>query len=246
MTTKSFAPSAAFARYAHLDNRKYAEQYQDSIDHNEAFWRDRAACVDWSKPFTEVRDVNFDPDDFRIRWFADGELNVSANCLDRHLKKCPHKPAIIWEGDHPADHRILSFAELHAEVQRMAASLLSLGVKKGDRVLIYMPMIAEAAFATAPTTSATTTATSSTRCQIGRRISTGCGTMITGGDGAITGAQETLRDRITDAQARQAALEVRLTDIEKRLLRTYTQLDSNLSAMTASSQYLTNFLNTSA
>ncbi len=147
MTTKSFAPSAAFARYAHLDNRKYAEQYQDSIDHNEAFWRDRAACVDWSKPFTEVRDVNFDPDDFRIRWFADGELNVSANCLDRHLKKCPHKPAIIWEGDHPADHRILSFAELHAEVCRLANALKGLGVKKGDRVTLYMPMIPEAAVA---------------------------------------------------------------------------------------------------
>ncbi len=147
MTRKAIAPSAAFAAAARLNPKQHQRRYQRSIEDNEAFWREQAACVDWITPFTQVRDVSFEPADFRIRWYADGALNVSVNCLDRHLEHNPHKPAIIWEGDHPAEHKIISFAELHAEVCRLANALKNLGVKKGDRVTLYMPMIPEAAVA---------------------------------------------------------------------------------------------------
>jgi len=125
----------------------YQKRYQHSIEDNSAFWRDEAGCVEWIKPFTTVKDVSYDPDNFKIEWFADGQLNVSANCLDRHLLTHPDKPAIIWEGDHPADHKIISFRELHAEVCRFANVLKNQGVKAGDRVTLYMPMIPETAIA---------------------------------------------------------------------------------------------------
>jgi acetyl-CoA synthetase len=98
-------------------------------------------------PFTQVKDVSFDAKDFRVRWFADGVLNVSANCLDRHLPHRADDVAIIWEGDDPADSRKITYREAHEEVCRMANVLKSQGVRKGDRVTIYMPMIPEAAYA---------------------------------------------------------------------------------------------------
>ncbi|MFO1012892.1 MAG: acetate--CoA ligase [Caulobacteraceae bacterium] len=110
-------------------------------------WRDVASRLTWTKPFTVVKDVSFSKEDFHIRWYADGELNVSANCLDRHLPAKANDVAIIWEGDDPADSRKITYAEAHAEVCRMANVLKAQGVKKGDRVTIYMPMIPEAAFA---------------------------------------------------------------------------------------------------
>ena len=110
-------------------------------------WRDVASRLTWTKPFTVVKDVSFAKEDFHIRWYADGELNVSANCLDRHLPAKANDVAIIWEGDDPADSRKITYAEAHAEVCRMANVLKAQGVKKGDRVTIYMPMIPEAAFA---------------------------------------------------------------------------------------------------
>jgi acetyl-CoA synthetase len=112
-----------------------------------AFWTKVAGRLDWIKPFSVVKDVSFKADDFHIRWFADGVLNVSANCLDRHLPARANDVAIIWEGDDPAHSRKISYAEAHAETCRMANVLKSRGVKKGDRVTIYLPMIPEAAFA---------------------------------------------------------------------------------------------------
>jgi acetyl-CoA synthetase len=113
----------------------------------DGYWRDVAARLDWIEPFTVVKDVSFDVEDFRIRWFADGVLNVSANCLDRHLPRRADDVAIIWEGDDPADSRKITYAEAHAEVCRMANVLKAHGVAKGDRVTIYLPMIPEAAYA---------------------------------------------------------------------------------------------------
>jgi acetyl-CoA synthetase len=113
----------------------------------DGYWRDVAGRLDWMKPFTVVKDVCFQADDFRIRWFADGVLNVSANCLDRHLAARGDDVAIIWEGDDPADSRKITYREAHAEVCRMANVLKANGVQKGDRVTIYLPMIPEAAFA---------------------------------------------------------------------------------------------------
>src|SRR5476651_1435937 len=113
----------------------------------DGFWTDVAKRLDWIKPFTVVKDVSFDAKDFHIRWFADGVLNVSANCLDRHLPARANDVAIIWEGDDPANSRKITYAEAHAETCRMANVLMKRGVKKGDRVTIYMPMIPEAAYA---------------------------------------------------------------------------------------------------
>lgn len=137
----------AFAVTARTTASEYQSRYQHSITDNSAFWRDEASCVDWITPFTTVKDISYDPNNFKIEWFADGQLNVSANCLDRHLISHPDKPAIIWEGDHPAEHKIISYRELHAEVCRFANVLKNQGVVAGDRVTLYMPMIPETAIA---------------------------------------------------------------------------------------------------
>ena len=113
----------------------------------DGYWRDVAARLDWIEPFNVVKDVSFNPEDFRIRWFADGVLNACVNCLDRHLPRRADDVAIIWEGDDPADSRRITYAEAHAEVCRMANVLKAHGVARGDRVTLYLPMIPEAAYA---------------------------------------------------------------------------------------------------
>lgn len=125
----------------------YARQYERSVTDPEGFWREVAARVDWIRPFTRVKDVSFDVDDFHIRWFEDGQLNVAANCLDRHLEKHGNDIAILWEGDSPGDSRKLTYAHLHEQVCRLANVLKSQGVRRGDCVTIYLPMIPEAAIA---------------------------------------------------------------------------------------------------
>ncbi|WP_201577495.1 acetate--CoA ligase [Psychrobacter immobilis] len=150
MTQKSFPVAAEFAAAANTTAEQYAADYKRSIESheaNDAFWAERAELIDWIKKPTKISNVNYDLDDFRIKWFEDGELNISVNCLDRHLKNNPYKPAIIWEGDHPSLHKIISFKELHAAVCRLGNAMRKLGVKKGDRVTLYMPMIPEAMIA---------------------------------------------------------------------------------------------------
>ena len=137
----------AFAKTARTNEQQYFERYQDSISNLDDFWAEAAKKLDWIKPFTKVNGSSYDPNNFKIEWFADGQLNVSENCLDRHLKEHPLKPAIIWEGDHPSRHKIISFVELHDEVCRFANVLKKQGIGKGDRVVLYMPMIPEAAIA---------------------------------------------------------------------------------------------------
>ncbi len=144
---KTHPISAEFAAQANINPEQYIATYQDSLDNNEAFWAKRAELLDWSKKPTKIKNVNYDLDNFSIKWFEDGELNVSVNCLDRHVAENPYKPAIIWEGDHPSLHKIISFKELHSEVCRLGNALRRKGVKKGDRVTIYLPMIPEAAVA---------------------------------------------------------------------------------------------------
>lgn len=136
-----------FVKTARTNEQEYFDRYQQSVEHPDEFWAEAAKKLDWIKPFTQVKNTNFDKDHFKIEWFADGELNVSANCLDRHLKEHSLKPAIIWEGDHPSRHKIISFEELHDEVCRFANVLKKNGITKGDRVILYMPMIPEAAIA---------------------------------------------------------------------------------------------------
>jgi len=138
---------AGFARTARVDAKRYAADYARSINDPNGFWGEIGRRIDWLKPYTQVRDVSFRLEDFRIRWYADGVLNVSANCLDRHLARRGDQTAILWEGDNPKDSRRVSYRELHADVCRFANALKSLGVTKGDRITIYLPMIPEAAVA---------------------------------------------------------------------------------------------------
>ena len=125
----------------------YAALYAESIKDPDGFWKKQAARLDWIKPFTKVSDVSWKAEDLHVRWFEDGALNVSANCIDRHLAKRGNQTAIIWEGDDPADSKRISYRQLHEEVCRFANVLKARGVRKGDRVTIYLPMIPEAAYA---------------------------------------------------------------------------------------------------
>ncbi|WP_422126734.1 acetate--CoA ligase [Thioalkalivibrio sulfidiphilus] len=137
----------AFAAQAHVNAQQYQEMYQRSVDDPEGFWSEQAdKYVTWFKKWDKVLDWSF-AGDVHIRWFEGAKLNVSYNCLDRHLETRGDQPAIIWEGDDPNEDRTLTYRELHAEVSRFANVLKSRGVKKGDRVSIYMPMIPEAAVA---------------------------------------------------------------------------------------------------
>jgi acetyl-CoA synthetase len=147
--TKIYPPPPAFAARALIDASTYASMYRESVTNTEAFWaRQARERLTWVKPFTQVKDTSFDPKDLHVRWFADGELNVSVNCLDRHLAKRPEQTAILWEPDDPnGSMRLLSYRELHESVCKFANALKRLGVKKGDRVTIYMPMIPETAIA---------------------------------------------------------------------------------------------------
>ncbi|SDM79123.1 acetate--CoA ligase [Maricaulis salignorans] len=134
-------------RSTRVNAERYSEMYRLSVEEPDAFWRQEAARLDWMTPFTQVEDTSWDKDDLHIRWFADGTLNASANCIDRHLPERANDTAIIWEGDDPAASSKITYGELHDHVCRLANGLKSLGVKKGDRVTIYMPMIPEAAYA---------------------------------------------------------------------------------------------------
>ena len=125
----------------------YAARYGESVKDPDGFWGKEAARLDWIKPFTKVSDVSWDPAKLHVRWFEDGVLNVSANCIDRHLARRGNQAAIIWEGDDPKDSKRISYRQLHDEVCRFANVLKARGVKKGDRVTIYLPMIPEAAYA---------------------------------------------------------------------------------------------------
>lgn len=125
----------------------YQRNYQLSIDNPEEFWAEEAKRLSWFKAFTKVKSTSFDLKDHHVNWFEDGTLNISYNCLDRHLEKRANKPAIIWQGDELNESRIISYAQLHKEVCKFANALKTLGVKKGDTVIIYLPMIPEAAIA---------------------------------------------------------------------------------------------------
>ena len=142
-----FPVEKAWAKHAHMDAKAYAEAWTKAKDKPEKFWGKEAERLDWIKPFKTVKDVSFHREDFRIRWFADGVLNVSANCIDRHLKKRGKETAIIWEGDDPSQSKHITYNELHENVCRFANVLKAHGAKKGDRITIYMPMIPETAYA---------------------------------------------------------------------------------------------------
>ena len=144
--TELFPVPADFAKNALIDEKTYQEWYDRSVNDPEGFWGEHGKRVDWIKPFTQVKDVSY-KGDVSIKWFADGTLNVAANCLDRHLATRGDQTAIIWEGDDPNESKHVTYRELHAEVCRLSNVMTDLGIKKGDRVTIYLPMIVEAAVA---------------------------------------------------------------------------------------------------
>ncbi|RWM06330.1 MAG: acetate--CoA ligase [Mesorhizobium sp.] len=136
----------AWKKNALIDNETYLKWYAESVKNPDKFWGKHGKRIDWFKPFTKVKNTSFDGK-VSIKWFEDGQTNVSYNCIDRHLKKRGNQIAIIWEGDNPYDDRKITYNELYAHVCRFANVLKKHGVKKGDRVTIYMPMIPETAYA---------------------------------------------------------------------------------------------------
>ena len=142
-----FTASPDFIAQANISPEEYRRLYRESIENPEAFWAGVARRLEWHRFPTRIKDTSFQPDDVHVRWFTDGQLNVSVNCLDRHLATRGDKTAILWEGDDPSRSERISYRELHARVCRFGNALRNLGVKKGDFVVIYLPMIPEAAVA---------------------------------------------------------------------------------------------------
>ncbi len=147
MDTKTYPVTDAWAKRAFVDNSEYERMYAASISDPDAFWGEQGKRLDWFTPYTQVSDCSFDTNNLHVRWYADGTLNVSHNCIDRHLETRGDQTAIIWEGDDPEVSTHITYRELHEHVCRFANVLKSRGVGKGDRVTLYMPMVAEAAYA---------------------------------------------------------------------------------------------------
>jgi len=147
MSDKIYDVPAQWQSHAFANDAKYKEMYAASVKDPDKFWADQAKRITWSKPFTKVKNTSFAPGNISIKWFEDGKLNACFNCVDRHLAKRGDQTAIIWEGDDPKDDKKITYKQLHAEVSKFANVLKKQGVKKGDRVTIYLPMIVEAAYA---------------------------------------------------------------------------------------------------
>ena len=144
---KVYDVPADWASRAWVDQGAYATMYRRSVEDPSGFWGEHGKRIDWIKPYTKVKQTSYDPHNVSIKWYEDGVTNVAMNCVDRHLAKRANQTAIIWEGDNPADSKHITYKELHEQVCRFANVLKAHGVKKGDRVTIYLPMIPEAAYA---------------------------------------------------------------------------------------------------
>ena len=147
MANQIYPPSADFVANAKINKADYDNMYAQSINNPDHFWSEHGKRVDWIKPYSKIKDVDYSYPNVSIKWFEDGQLNVSANCIDRHLEKRGEQTAIIWEGDNPDDNKHITYSELHREVCKLSNVYKKLGVKKGDRVVLYIPMIPEAAYA---------------------------------------------------------------------------------------------------
>ena len=135
-----------WAAKAYVNKNSYAKKYNHSIKKNDDFWKKEGKRITWIKPYKKIKDVKYSKTDVKIKWFYDGKLNASANCIDRHLKKYGKKTAIIWVGDHPKNSQEISYRDLHKNVCKAANVLKSIGVKKGDKVTIYLTMIPQLAY----------------------------------------------------------------------------------------------------
>ncbi|MGR5066003.1 acetate--CoA ligase [Photobacterium sp. DNB22_13_2] len=206
------------AANAHITDEQYREMYQQSVINPEGFWREHGQIVDWITPFSKVKSTSFDTGHVSINWFEDGELNVSANCLDRHLATRGDQPAIIWEGDDPTDDATLTYNELHEEVCKFANALKSQGIRKGDVVCLYMPMVAEAAVAMLACTRIGAVHTIvfggfSPEALAGRIIDSNAKVVVTADEGVRAGRSVPLKKNVDDALANPA-----VTCVEKVLV----------------------------
>ena len=147
MSDKTYPVPAQWATGAHINAQTYKSMYAQSVSDPAKFWGEQGKRLDWMRPYSKVKNTSFKPGAVDIRWFEDGALNVSANCIDRHLSERADQVAIIWEGDNPNESEQITYRQLSERVQRFANVLKKHGVKKGDRVTIYLPMIPEAAYA---------------------------------------------------------------------------------------------------
>ena len=147
MSNDLHAVPEAFKQRAHIDDARYQEMYAQSVSDPEAFWAEQGKRLDWITPYSKVKNTTYEYPNVSIKWYEDGQLNVSANCIDRHLATRGDQVAIIWEGDDPSVDKNITYKQLHEHVCRLANAYKSLGVGKGDRVILYMPMIPEAAYA---------------------------------------------------------------------------------------------------
>jgi acetyl-CoA synthetase len=147
MTDKTYNVPAEWASRAWINNEKYQAMYKRSLEDPNGFWGEAGKRLDWIKPYTKVKNTSYEPENIFIKWYEDGTLNACANCVDRHLKKRADQVAIIWEGDDPTQDEKITYRQLHERVCKFANVMKANGVKKGDRVTIYLPMIPEAAYA---------------------------------------------------------------------------------------------------
>jgi acetyl-CoA synthetase len=147
MSEMVYKVPGSWSACAHIDAATYHEMYAKSVRDPENFWGEHGKRIDWIKPYTRVKRTSFAPGSVSIEWFGDGTTNVSLNCIDRHLAKRADQIAIIWEGDDPKESKSITYRQLHEEVCRFANVLKAHGVKRGDTVTIYLPMIPEAAYA---------------------------------------------------------------------------------------------------
>ena len=141
-----FKVSKKWASKAYIDKIQYEKKYKLSIKDNEGFWKKEGKRINWIKPYTKIKDVKYSKTEVKIKWYYDGTLNASVNCIDRHLINKKNKTAIIWVGDDPKDSKQISYRELHENVCKTANGLKNIGIKKGDRVTIYLTMIPELAY----------------------------------------------------------------------------------------------------
>ncbi len=145
--SKTYPVPENILQSTHLTASQYDEMYKQSVEQPEAFWAEHASMLEWYQKPTKIKNTMFGENDVSIKWFEDGELNASYNCIDRHLANNATKVAFHWEGDSPEDSQDITYQQVHYEVCKLANALKEMGVAKGDRVAIYMPMVPEAAYA---------------------------------------------------------------------------------------------------
>ena len=133
-----FKTKPEWIKNASVNKAKYQKKYSESIKNNNEFWKKEGKRITWIKPYKKIKNVKYSKTDVKIKWYEDGTLNASANCIDRHLKDKKDKTAIIWVGDDPKDTKKISYKQLHQQVSKAANGLKKLGIKKGDRVTIYL------------------------------------------------------------------------------------------------------------